>query len=116
MSASSLIEAAVAVVTTSIAAAAFFQATKANRSQSQAAVTAIDAAAYERAKSLYESAIDTLNDQTTHLHDQVVNLQTEVSRLRSQSADLQSEVTRLRVSNTDLKEQLAILKRRRPGN
>jgi predicted nucleic acid-binding Zn-ribbon protein len=105
-----VVEILLALLATGLSAAAFFAATKANRTQAQAATTAVDAAAYERAKSLYESAIDTLQGQTGALHDQVVNLQTEVSRLRTQSADLQSEVTRLRVSNSDLREQVSILK------
>lgn len=115
MNATLAVEILLSLLTIGLSAAAFFAATRANRAQSQAAKTAVDAAAYERAKMLYESAIDTLKGQTTDLHDQVVSLQTEVSRLRVQSADLSSEVTRLRSSNTDLREQIFILKRDQEG-
>lgn len=115
MSTSLAVEILLGLLTAAIATAAFFAATRANRAQAQAAETAVDAEAYKRAKEIYESAIGSLKDQTRDLHDQVVNLQTEVSRLRTQSADLQTEVTQLRSSNRDLRAQVSILEGRQDG-
>jgi predicted nucleic acid-binding Zn-ribbon protein len=112
VTASLTVEILLGLLTASVAFVALFVGLRANRAQAQAAETAVDAAAYQRAKEIYESAIGSLKDQTTDLHDQVVNLQTEVSRLRLQSADLQSEVTQLRQANTDLRAQISILEDR----
>lgn len=116
MSASLLVEILLALLALVLPAAVFFAARGANRAQSETAALAVDAAAYQRAKDIYEGAIDALKDQTRDLHDQVVNLQTEVSRLRTQSADLQTEVTQLRSSNTDLRRQIGILERKPRGS
>jgi predicted nucleic acid-binding Zn-ribbon protein len=115
VTASLIVEILLGMLTVGVALAAYLAATRANRAQAQAATTAVDAAAYQRAKDIYEGAIDSLKDQTRDLHDQVVNLQTEVSRLRTQSADLQTEVTQLRSSNTDLRRQISILERKPRG-
>jgi predicted nucleic acid-binding Zn-ribbon protein len=109
------VEILLALLATGLSAAAFFAATRANRAQADAAESAVDAAAYQRAKDIYESAIDSLKGQTRDLHDQVVNLQTEVSRLRLQSADLQTEVVQLRGSNADLRRHITILEGRQDG-
>jgi chromosome segregation ATPase len=116
VSTSLLVEILLALLALILPAAVFFAARGANRAQSETAALAVDAAAYQRAKEIYEGAIDALKSQTGDLHDQVVNLQSEVSRLRMQSADLSAEVTRLRSSNTDLREQVTILKRKPRGS
>lgn len=115
MSASLVVEILLALLAAILPAAVFFAARGANRAQSETAALAVDAAAYQRAKDIYEGAIDALKSQTGDLHDQVVNLQSEVSRLRMQSADLSAEVTRLRSSNTDLHDQVTNLKRKPRG-
>jgi predicted nucleic acid-binding Zn-ribbon protein len=115
VSTSLAVEILLGLLTAAIATAAFFAATRANRAQAQAAETAVDAAAYQRAKEIYESAIGSLKDQTRDLHDQIVNLQAEVSRVRTQSADLQTEVTQLRNSNTELRRHISILEGRQDG-
>lgn len=116
MSTTLAVEILLALLATGLSAAAFFAATRANRAQAEAAETAVDAAAYQSAKGIYESAITSLRDQTRDLHDQVVNLQTEVSRLRTQSADLQTEVIQLRSSNRDLRAQVSILEGKQEGS
>lgn len=115
MSASLAVEILLGLLTFSVSAVALFLGLRANKAQAQAASTAVDAAAYQRAKDIYESAIDSLKGQTTDLHDQVINLQTEVSRLRTQSADLQTEVSRLRSSNAELRRHIGILEGKRDG-
>lgn len=115
MSASLIVEILLGLLTAFVAIAALFVGLRANRAQAHAAEIAVDAGAYQRAKDIYESAIGSLKDQTRDLHDQVVNLQTEVSRLRAQSADLQTEVTQLRSSNTDLRKQISILEDKQEG-
>lgn len=109
-------EVLLALLTAAIAAAALFFGIRANQAQAKAATTAVDAAAYERAREIYEGALGALKSQTSDLHEQVVSLQSEVSRLRVQSADLTSEVTRLREANTDLRAQVGILERKPRGS
>ena len=90
----------------------YVSASRATRSQSASAGKAIDAAAYERARELYESAITT---QGASLRAQITDLSAEVTRLRLQGVDLAAEVTALRALNTDLRQQIAVLKREAGG-
>lgn len=110
MSTSLLVEILLALLTIGLSAAAFFAATRANRTQAAAAQTAVDAGAYQRAKEIYEGAIETLKGQTAQLHSEVVSLQGEVTRLRLQGTDLSAEVSRLRGVNEELRGQIAILR------
>jgi septal ring factor EnvC (AmiA/AmiB activator) len=109
MSTALIVEIILGVFTAGIAAIALIVGLRANKEQAKASSEAVDAMAYGRAKDIYESAIESLKEQTRALHDQVVDLQTEVSRLRTQSADLQSEVSRLRSSNAELRATINVL-------
>lgn len=95
------------IATVTIAFASFRVASRANRAQSEAVVVAVDAGAYERAKSIYEGAIETLTDQVGEFRSQIVTLQADMRLLRDQSAELQTEVARLRLSNDTLSRELA---------
>jgi predicted nucleic acid-binding Zn-ribbon protein len=110
MSAGLLIEILLGLLAFGVSAAAFFSATRANRSQSDSARAAVDAGAYQRAKEIYEGAIETLRSQTAQLHGEVVSLQGEVTRLRLQGTELAGEVTRLRGVNDELRGQIASLR------
>lgn len=115
MSASLVVEVFLGLLTAAVAAAAFFSAQKANRAQAQASTIAVDAAAYSRAKQIYEGALDALQSQTADLHEQVEALSDEVGRLRSANIELSDEVGRLRSANTDLKRKITALERRPRG-
>lgn len=110
MSTSLLVEILLALLTIGLSAAAFFAATRANRAQASAAQTAVDAGAYQRAKEIYEGAIETLKGQTAQLHSEVLTLQGEVIRLRLQGTELSAEVTRLRGVNDELRGQIQTMR------
>jgi chromosome segregation ATPase len=90
-----------------ISVLAFWASTRANRVQDEATVVAVDAAAYDRAKGLYEASIKLLQDQVMEFRTQVKSLEGEVTKLRNQSASLESEVVKLRMSNYQLSQELA---------
>ena len=126
MSTALVVEIILGLLTAAIAGAAYFAATRANRAQSDATKMGVDAAAYSRARELYESAITAqgsslrgqitdLSAEVTRLRLQGVDLSAEVTRLRLQGADLSAEVTALRALNTDLRQQIAVLKREAGG-
>jgi predicted nucleic acid-binding Zn-ribbon protein len=105
-----IVEILLAFLALVVSGAAFFSSTRANRAQSEAAQTAVDAGAYQRAKEIYEGAIKTLEGQTAQLHHEVISLQGEVTRLRMQGTDLAGEVTRLRGVNDELRGEIASLR------
>lgn len=83
---------------------------RAARAQSHAVVKGVDAAAYDRARSLYESAIDNLQEETRRLEAQVTSLRAEVAAVHDQAGLLQAEIRKLRQSNDALRRELAALK------
>lgn len=115
MNASIIVEVLLGLLTFAVAAAAYFAAQQANRSTAKASTVAVDAAAYGRAKQIYEGALDALQSQTADLHEQVEALSDEVGRLRSANIELSDEVGRLRNANTDLKRKITALERRPRG-
>lgn len=75
---------------------AYKSATRVARENSKAESAKVDAAAYERAKQLYESGITTLEEQIKHLRSQL-DEERDVSReLRDQVNNLEGIVVRLR--------------------
>lgn len=115
MTAQLFTEVILGLLTAVVAVAAYLSAQKANQAQAKAQATAVDAAAYGRAKEIYEGAIEALQSQTADLHDQVEQLGAEVGRLRSANTRLSGEVDRLRSANTDLKQQITAIERRPRG-
>lgn len=67
---------------------AFVSASRANRSQANAAVVAVDAEAYTRAREIYEGAMGTLRVE-------VESMRGEIGRLRESNMDLQGQVKEL---------------------
>jgi chromosome segregation ATPase len=105
------------VATLALPTAAYFASTRATRLQVQqgakdAAATrednrlAVDAAAYERARQMYEAAIDVLKDQIEDLVARVASLSEEVHSLRSANEKLEKEVSKWRSSAERLTEEL----------
>lgn len=116
MSAQLFTEVILGLLTAVVAVAAYLSAQKANQAQAKAQTTAVDAAAYGRAKAIYEGAIEALQSQTADLHEQVEQLSAEVSRLRSANTDLSDEVGQLRSANADLKRKITAIERRPRGS
>jgi predicted RNase H-like nuclease (RuvC/YqgF family) len=83
-----IVEILLGLLTVAVTVAAFLSAKRANEEQSKSERIAVDAAAYQRAKEIYEGALDAL-------HTEVNGLRTEVSRLRNSNNRLQDEVATL---------------------
>lgn len=105
------------IATLALPTAAYFASTRATRMQvRQGAVDAaaaredsrlaVDAAAYERARQMYEAAIDVLKDQIEDLTSRVASLSDEVHRLRTANEKLEREVVKWRSSAERLTEEL----------
>ena len=101
---------AIGVVTAIIAVAAFWLSARAARAQHAAVAKGVDAAAYDRARELYESAIDNLQEETRRLEAQVASLRAEVAQVHDQAGLLQAEIRKLRSSNDALRRELVALK------
>lgn len=88
-------------VTAAISVAVFFAATHAARIQAEAASRStretVDAAAYERAKQIYESAIDQLEQELTRMRSRLLEFEQEVNLLRGQVAHLERANSDMRV-------------------
>jgi len=109
------------VATLALPAAAYFASTRATRLQvRQGAVdaaanrevnrVAVDAAAYERARQMYEAAIDVLKDQISDLTGRVTSLTEEVHSLRSANEKLEREVHKWRLAAEQLTLELEKLR------
>jgi septal ring factor EnvC (AmiA/AmiB activator) len=72
------------------------QSTRASAENRQVEFQRVDAAAYERAKSLYESGISQLEEQLARLRVQVNQERVISNNLRQQVNDLERTVARLR--------------------
>lgn len=79
---------------------AYRQAVKAADTSSKNATLKIESEAYNRAKTLYESAIKQLEDQIGRLRDQVRDEQNVSNGLRKRIYELEETVARLRVQLT----------------
>lgn len=86
-----VVEILLAVLTCVVGAVAFFASTRANKIQATAAITAVDAEAYTRARQIYEGALGTLQGEVE---------------------DLRKEIVRLRQSNERMSMELHEMKRR----
>lgn len=88
----------------------FRAATQANKSQAEAAKVAVDSEAFERARKIYQDAIETLTEQVTQFRAQVKQMDTEMTKLQIRSRELEREVESLHVSNRELERELAALR------
>lgn len=92
MSSQVVVELLLGVLTAMIAVATYLGAARAGKSQASTAIAQIEADAYNRARAIYEAAIDQLEEQVTRLQDQVDNLQEEVNLLRVSNRKLRQKV------------------------
>lgn len=109
------------VLTITLPMAAYFASTRATRLQVQATSAdaeanreagriAVDAQAYDRARVLYEAAINVLRNQIEDLTERVASLSDEVHRLRAANEKLEKEVVRWRSSADNLSHELEMLR------
>jgi hypothetical protein len=98
MSQSLIIEILLALLALAIGVGSFIGSNKAGKAQAEVAIVNIDAQAYERAKAIYESAINTLERRVTYLEGQVDHLTVENARV-------QLELENVRQENAALKRE-----------
>jgi hypothetical protein len=84
----SFVQILLGLLTAAVAATAFLSASRANREQSKASSAAVDAAAYTRAREIYEGALGTLRVE-------VDGMRQEIGRLRDSNATLRGEISEL---------------------
>ena len=108
MSSSIVVEILLAVLAMVVGLGSFVGANRAGKAQTAVTIADIDAQAYERAKGIYESAIDTLEKQLIRLRDQLTELDNEVMKLQESNRRMSMQVTDLRLANERLERQLGI--------
>jgi len=111
MTTSEIVSAFLGVITAIVALVAYRQSTQAQRATAKAAEIGIDAAAYERAKELYESAIASSVSETDRLQRTVSELRREVTALQTSNSSLVREISKLRTSNVLLRAEIQELRR-----
>jgi peptidoglycan hydrolase CwlO-like protein len=111
MSQSVIVEILLAVLTLAIGIGSFVGASRANSSQAAGMKASIDAAAYERAKQIYESAIDTLQEQIQGLRDHLNGLDDEIGKLQVNNRNLMLRISELQQTNDQLTTQLSNLRK-----
>lgn len=104
----------VGVPSATVATIAYVASVRARRAATRLGQAEIDASAYDRARSLYESAITTARAETDRIREQYRG---EMGDLRGEMGDLRAEIahlrTQLEVSDTtvrDLRERITGLK------
>jgi predicted nucleic acid-binding Zn-ribbon protein len=110
MSQSIVVEILLSVLAVMIGIGSFVGASRANKAQADGAKSAIDANAYLRAKEIYEGAIDALQDQIVALREQMVSLDTELTKLQQTNRNLILRVSELQDTNLELIKQIGELK------
>jgi|SRR5690242_5680539 len=109
MSSSVIVEILLAVLAAMVGLGSFVGANRAGRLQATGTLADIDSKAYERAKVIYESAIDTLQDHVLTLRDQMKTLDSEVAKLQATNRSLIQQVSELQATNRDLTIQVSEL-------
>lgn len=103
MSTATLVEILLGLLTAAIAYSGYTSARQATRTQARAAIVAVDAGAYERAREIYEGAIlqmrsdmETVKEESSSLRKSNTELRDSNEKLRESNRALSAEVTALR--------------------
>lgn len=113
MSDSTIIEVLLAVLALVVGYGSYIGSTRASRTQATAQEAEVDAEAFHRAQSIYESAIKVLEGHIITLKNQTAELDVEVSKLRQSNLELRTAMVDLTVTNTRLETELKALRRER---
>jgi uncharacterized protein involved in exopolysaccharide biosynthesis len=93
----------IGIPSVTIAAYSYWLSLRAKREAALTQRSTVDAAAYERAKDLYESAIRELRNQVKDLHDGIARIRAELADTRQ---TLSAQIETLTQANRDLLERL----------
>lgn len=106
MNVSIIVEILLGLMTLALGVGGYFGANKANKAQQETKQEEIDAQAYGRAKDIYESAINALQEHIVQLRQQMADLEQELMKLRKVNGELVSEVAQLKVSKAHIEAEL----------
>lgn len=101
MSTALIVEILLGVLACIVGVVTFLAASNANRQQARATMTAVDAAAYQRAQQIYESALASLRIDLENMRDESQRLRESNDRLRAEVTELRLEIGRLRLGLHD---------------
>jgi predicted RNase H-like nuclease (RuvC/YqgF family) len=87
-----VVEILLGLLTVTVGFVTFIAASRTQRQQSVADQTAVDAAAYERAKEIYESALQTLHEEWSSTRSELLTARSEIMSLRAEIARLREEL------------------------
>lgn len=96
MSAAVVTDIMLGVLTAAVGFVAFIASTRANREQAKARGLAVDAAAYARAKDIYEGALDSLKEEMERMRAETARVRESNDSLRKSNDALRLEIHRLR--------------------
>jgi len=99
---STIIEILLGILAAAVGAGSYLGAGHAERIKAVGVKQGIEADAYSRAKTIYEGAINTLEEQLGRLRAEMVELQGEMVKLRRSNMELQGQVIELQVTNQRL--------------
>jgi uncharacterized protein with FMN-binding domain len=90
-----VVEILLGLLTAVVAVAAYLSASRANREQAKAAIVAVDAGAYTRAREIYEGALGTLRVEVEGMRMEIVRLRESNELLREEIVTLHREIVSL---------------------
>lgn len=95
MSLDRVIEILLGLITCIVAYATFRLSTRTMQSENRASIKAVDAQAYQRAREIYEGAMDTLKDELAETRKDLASARSELDSARNEIIALRRDIARL---------------------
>jgi predicted RNase H-like nuclease (RuvC/YqgF family) len=110
MNASTLVDIFLGILPVIVGVVTYLNAQKAIHQQASSAEAEVDAQAYDRAKSLYESVISSLTGETERMRQQsdrqILLLNEEITKLQDSNSRLRGEIIEMQKSNAELRTRV----------
>lgn len=117
MSSTLVVEILLGLIAAVIGFSSFYQATRANReqarlalAQSTATTKAVDAEAYERAREIYEHALNTLRAELRSTGTELHELRDSNEKLSTALREARTEISEVKNSNERLRGEITLLR------
>jgi chromosome segregation ATPase len=104
-----VIEILLALMTITIGYASFSMATRSTRSEKESSIRSVDAGAFERARVIYEGALDTLRDELVACRAELAVAHTALETLRSELSTAHYDLTAARREIAGLRSDISAL-------
>lgn len=102
-----IVEILLGVLAAAVGWAGWASSSRANKTEAVGVPADVEADAYQRARNIYEGAIQSLEGQMIRLRDEIQSLNGEVSRLRESNTALLEQVDDLKIHNRQLLVQIS---------